>query len=287
MAQLFANVTANFLYSATPTTAAIQLEGISGQCVPLVIPWASYSNVLANIGILVDLSDASITKSLASIKSVYIDNMGSTAAVYVQFPDTGYTVVAKANSAGWFPVYTNQWKCTVYALGINSNSIPTTKILISNLAIVPNLDTELEESVSLWLASPVLALGGAINAQYNPPALGDQILSVGLTPSGQIANLFNNNFGEFVYITNFFVTVQDLSAASQFSFFFESTGLSGIIISTSLTIPGAATIPLATLIDCKGNWKLDGSQTYRLRTQALSGAPGGLIQAYITYTIAP
>lgn len=286
MAQSFSGIT-NYAYNQKPTTAAIQLGSISGQCVPLILPWAVYSASSANLAVNVDLSDATITKALVSIKSVYIDNMGSSAAAYVQFPDTGYTVVAKANSAGWFPVYTNQWKCTIYALGINPNAIPTTKVLISNLAIVPQLETELEESISLWLASPVLARSGANNAQYSPPAIGDQVLSIGINPAGQVAPIFNNHAGNFIYITDLFVTVQDLAQSSQFAFYFESTGTAGIIISTSVSTSATNVVSLATLINCHGNWKLDGSQSYQFRTEALAGAPGGLIQAYVTYTIAP
>jgi len=293
MARGFGNVTQFQNYSPLPRVAAISLAGISGQSAPLFINWANFPTN-PNIGVLVDLSDASIIKSLTAIRSVYIDNMGSSAAIYIQFPDTGYTIVAQANSTVWVPVYTNQYKFTVFALGIDPTSIPLTKVLVTNIPAPPANDIELATAIELWKASPVLARTGALNPALGNPALGDQFAAqtISLQVNGQVLPLFGGPYpvGNFIYVTSAYFTVigyqSSGGAASQNRLFFESTGTAGIIFEQDVAAPAAQFIPFIPILTINGQWKLDASQTYRLRNLLILGAPTGAWNASFSYTVA-
>jgi hypothetical protein len=285
----FANVDF-FAYDGIPNIAPIKLRNQSGQSIPLIVSWSDYSTALPNIGINVSFAGA-IQTPLQNIRSVYIDNMGSSCPVYVMFPDTGYIVVAKENSAGWFPVYTNQFTLQIIALGIDPNAIPTTKVLVTNLAIEASTDVEIESAISQFLASPLLQRSGAFNPSIGVPALGDQFQGVFLAPQidNNIINLFGTplSSGQFVYVTCAYAIVTNSGSGSSFRIFLESTGISGIFLEQDVQCPPGSTLLNAPLLQMTGQWKLDASQTYRLRTKILTGAPNGALNFNFSYTVNP
>jgi hypothetical protein len=218
--------------------------------------------------------------------------MGSDSPMYVQFPDTGYTVVAKANSAGWFPVYTNQYKLFVIGLGIDPNNIPTTKVLVTNIGIEASTDVELESSVSYYLASPVLQRSGQFQPGFGVPALGDQESSVFLDPSvtGSTVGLFGTPLasGKFVYITCMYGSITLTGAGgggATTRIIMESTGISGIFFLQDVAVIAGQVISSQPVISMNGQWKLDASQTYRMRTQVLAGLPVGAWNFSFSYTV--
>jgi hypothetical protein len=212
--------------------------------------------------------------------------MASGNPVYVQFPDTGYTVVAKENSAGWYPVYTNQYKFSVIALGINTSDIPITTVLVTNVAVEASVDVEIDSTIVNYLASPVNARIGSFQPGSGTPALGDQFITVSLNPAinNTTAVLFDTPLspGEFIYVTSVYFTAYLPSANTAVNIFFESTGLAGIFWQGS-----APSIPFNVPLQIQGQWKLDASQTWRVRSVITEGAPQGNIDFNFSYTTNP
>jgi hypothetical protein len=282
----------SFGYTGIPNVAPIKIKSVSGQSVPLSIVWANYTTFFSNVAVRVDLSPSSVSTPLGQIRSVYIDNMGSANPVYVQFPDTGYTVVAKENSAGWFPVYTNQFKFSIIALGINTSNIPIASVLVTNIAIEASIDVEIDSTVAQFLSSPSNARIGTFQPGNSAPALGDQFLTISLNPA--INNTFTSNLfgtpyasGEFVYITSVYFTAQMEVPGTNVALFFESTGLAGIFWQGSIGSPVGVSIPFTVPLQIQAQWKLDGSQTWRVRSAILAGVPSGDLNFNFSYTINP
>jgi len=293
MSRTFSEAKTFFNYAQLPQVAPIKLAGLAGMAASLFINWAGFATSATNIGVNVDLSDASIIKSLVAIRSIYIDNMGSSAAIYVQIPDTGYTVVAEANSTVWVPVYTNQYKFTVFALGIDPTNIPFSKILITDIPAPPAKNIELATAIQLWKASPVLARTGALNPQLGTPALGDQFTTgiISLQTDGATQVLFGTPLvaGNFIYVTSVYFTIQSYTAPgssdAQNRLFFESTGISGIFFEEDISVKQSTVIQFMPILSIQGQWKLDASQTYRIRNQVLLGPGTGAWNANFSYTI--
>jgi hypothetical protein len=285
MTQNFSGVV-SFGYAGIPQLAPIKIKSVAGQSVPIIIPWANYTSFFSNVLINVDLSTSNVSTSLGQIRSVYIDNMGSGNPVYVQFPDTGYTVVAKENSAGWYPVYTNQYKFSIIALGINTSAIPTTTILVTNVAVEASVDVEIDSTIVNFLASPANARIGAYQPGSDTPALGDQFATVSLNPAinNTTAPLFSTPLlvGEFIYVTSVYFTAYMPVANTAVNIFFESTGLAGIFWQGS-----APSAPLSVPLQIQGQWKLDASQTWRVRSVISQGVPQGNINFNFSYTTNP
>lgn len=149
-------------YIGTPYATAVTLGDRMGVAVALQFPWLAYnaSSLNTNINVRVDLSAARVAQQLKKIRSIFIDNMGSDTPIYVNFPSTGYSVVAKPNSTGWFPVYTSDFIIQVVGLGFASGDIPTTTMLVSNLITIPSIDEEFGQAISLERSSPVIIFGG-------------------------------------------------------------------------------------------------------------------------------
>jgi len=293
MSQTFTNIT-SFPYLgnvAGISAQPIKIKNLSGQSVPLVIPWALYSTSTFNIGVQVNLGGQGLQNSLQQIRSVYIDNMKSSCPVYILFPDTGYVVVAKENSAGWFPVYTNQYNFSIIALGIDPNNIPITKVLITNVAIDASVDVEIDSAIAQFLASSLIQRGGTFNPQIGVPALGDQLFSTSLNSAinGAVSTLWGTPLavGEFVYVTSVFCTVNMFAANTTIQAIIESTGLSGPIFNQVISVPAGSVLINSPFLNLQAQWKLDASQTWRVRSQVLGGAPQGQINFSFSYTINP
>jgi len=203
----FAGFAQGFQYIGTPYAIAIQLGGIQGKCVPLHFDWTSYGAPV-NKGVAVNVQfnlGTMSTSLLDKIRSVYIDNLNSNVPVFVQFPDTLFTVTAQPNSAGFYPVMTNDDNLTVAALNI-STPVPSCSIYVTNIPIPPYTDNQI--SNAQFLASANLARSLNIqNSNYGTPALGDQFISVSfdcrIHNGNNSAQIFNTpRPSGFLYITH-------------------------------------------------------------------------------------
>lgn len=282
-------------YIGAPFTTPIKLAGISGQTVPLLFNWISYGAATAkpNINVLVDIDNA-VCKAIDQIRSIYIDNLGSQNPVYVYFPDTGYTCVAKANSEGWYPVYTNTKKLWVVGEGFLDGSIPTTFILLSNIALPASVNTELDQAVSLWKSSPLISRGSSIyNSSFGVPALGDQLTATGqmtLTFPTTIP-LWNSPYSSgFLYIQQIQIVMQNVAhniSPAIGQFVLESTGVAGTLLNCFFVAPPTTNVVYNQIyLDLKGmNLKLDATQIWQVRN--ITSVAQGNIQVYSSFTQSP
>lgn len=279
---------------------SIKLAGISGQCSPFFFPWLIYgaSTSVPNINVLVSLENP-VCKALDQIRSVYIDNLNSSIPVYVYFPDTGTTIVAKPNSEGWYQAFTNAKVFWVIGIGFLTGDIPQTLVTVSNLALPPLVNTELDQSVNLWKASPLISRGlTPYNQNLGIPALGDQSIAYNSTAGG-VGILNNNLWGTplasgFVYVTGVYWTAKGIAVAGAGNLVVqvESTGVAGTLWQASYFTPNSASgnspENADVLLNLGGQMslKLDATQTWRLRATNWSSNP---VQLSLTtnYTINP
>jgi hypothetical protein len=283
-------------YIGQPYTQPIKLRGIAGISVPLLLPWLIYGAATSkpNVGVNVDLSTQNVAKALQQIRSIYIDNMGSDTPMYVSFPDTGYQIVCKPNSAGWFPVYTNQFKFSISGLGFFTGDIPTTLVLVTNLDVPPAVDIELDQHINLWKASNTITRGNTIyNTNFGAPALGDQTGQGSFTLLGaNTSPAFNSPYTSgFIYLTQLTIVAVQCSntVPIQGVIVLESTGISGVLYQIVFGVNAAtiaASIPNDILLQQGGkNIKLDATQTWRFRN-LVNIAAGSIFFSY-DYTVNP
>lgn len=285
-------------YIGAPSPRAIKLGGISAVTIPLLFQWLSYGAATSkpNVNVLVDIDNA-VCRQLDQIRSVYIDNLGSANPVYVFFPDTSYTIVAKPNSEGWYPAYTNSKKIWVIGAGFLTGNIPQTNILLSNISQQAAVNTELDQSAALWLASPVITRGTSIyNTAFGIPALGDQFFSSARLnlASGTTVPLWNTPYPSgFLYITSMIFNTFLMGYNPGFGVcgcLIESTGIAGVLADLTFGSPngagyaGAGVNNILTLTGAQ--IKLDATQTWRVRLgQSTPG--GGYGQLLSTFTQQP
>lgn len=282
-------------YIGAPFTRAISLRGISGQCVPLKLNWIAYGagSSLPALLVNVNLDVALVAQRMATIKSIYIDNMGSAVPIYVICPDTGYIVVARPNSAGWFCVYTNAMQLQIAGIGFLDGSVPTTLIIACNIDQIPSVDLEIAQSVALWKASASITRGGTIyNQNLGTPALGDQTqqITVQSAAPGVLASpLFGGPQSGFIYLTAIDVRVLITTGGTiAVNCVLESTGITGILYTFNFfynaDYPGP---PVALLAKSGMNVKLDATQLWRIRCQSQSPATTFTFQTVLDWTNNP
>lgn len=287
-------------YIGQPYAVPIKLAGIATQCVPLLFQWISYgaSTAVPNVNVLVNANNKPCSP-LEQIRSIYIDNLGCDTPVYVNFPDTNTTIVAKPNSEGWYPAFTNQKVFSVIGEGFFTGDIGQTFIALCNVYIPPGVNNEIDTSVALWRGSPLITRGTSIySSNYGIPALGDQFFSSGLL------NLFNlgttqNLWGTpkpsgFLYITGLSFYVADAysggPAPTLGQCVIESTGIAGILAVPNYFAPvvggsyvGATPSPPIQMTGMQ--LKLDATQTWRVRVAV--AVDQGFAQAFSSYTYQP
>lgn len=279
-------------YIGIPSTLPIKIGGVNAQSIPLNFNWISYgaSSLTPNINVLVSIENPTC-RALDQIRSVYIDNLGSVNPVYINFPDTNYTVVAKPNSEGWYPVYSNSRVMWVIGEGFFTGSIPSTFIILTNRAEVPAVNNEIDQAVALWRASPIITRGTSIyNTALGTPSLADQAFASALLDAatlGATVNLWNTPFGSgFLYIRslviNFTITVANPATGGSLLIDILSTGAAGVLAQVqTYAFAGAGTPNLILWQDA--NVQLDATQTWRMQIITNSNVTGTL-QAITTFT---
>lgn len=278
-------------YIGSPALAPIKFKGIAGLAVPLLFNWLSYGAASAkpNVNVLVNLNTADIINRFGQLRSIYIDNLGSDVPIYVNCPDTSYAVVAKPNSAGWYPIYTNTFILEVIGLGFIDNDVPTTRLLITNLAIEPSTDDEITTSISLWRASRTISRGSTIyNSDLGVPALGDQSVQPDISLTGlNTAPIFQVQSSGFYYISSYYAYTYAINnaAAKALSVAFESTGVAGVLFSFQFAGFNQALGPVCVAAQNGLNLKIDATQTWQLRnTDTLTA---GAFVCFVGFTYNP
>lgn len=253
-----------------PTTVAAQID------------WITYgvSTVNPNMAVGINLGinqGGSPRQVIDKILSVRIDNLGNPVPIYVYFPDTNYTIVAKPNSVVWEPVETGQFNAVIIGEGFSTGQVGKTNVYFCNFAAIPFSDDEFPQAAALWLASASITRGGTIfNQNFGIPALGDQTVQYSgfYNSAGIVAN---NIWGTplssgFIYLTHVDFSLIDsaITAASGSSIvLIESTGTAGILYSLPEVQAGTANQinnQIQKLVQFSGmNIKLDATQTWRVR----------------------
>lgn len=106
------------------------------RAVRIDIDWAQYgaSSLNQRIGVSVNLLGQGSTQiALDYIRSVYIDNTFSNVPVYVQFPDTLFTVVCPPGAVVMSPVATYLQQATIYAEGFTDAALPKCSVHFMNV----------------------------------------------------------------------------------------------------------------------------------------------------------
>ena len=121
-----------------PTT----LCGKEGRYVLININWNLYElSDGDSVGLKIDMDGIAPANQLDLIRSVYIDNIASPTAMYVYFPDTGFTAVAAPYSSVWAPVITKDKTAIIYGIGFTSSSIPLTNVFFTNIFVPYSVQT--------------------------------------------------------------------------------------------------------------------------------------------------
>lgn len=288
-------------YIGQPQAQSMKLAGIAGVGVPLLFQWISYGALSkTNINVLVDISQQPCVK-LDQIRSVYIDNLGSNNPIYVNFPDTNYTVVAKPNSEGWYPAYTNKRQCWVIGEGFLAGDLPQTWIILSNIFLAPSVNVEIDQAKNLELASPSISRGTTIyNSALGSPALGDQFFAsaiMSVVTAGAVANMWNSPYASgFLYVTSLAINLLNAitagSAGINGSIAIESSGAAGILIQPWYFVQGAdfevsSVTGVQTILNLTDlQIKLDATQSWRVRV-IVGTALTGFCQIFSTFTQVP
>lgn len=273
--------------------------GVLNTAVPLQFDWNAYgaSSVNSTVNVLVSLRTPDVRSTLlGAIRSVYIDNTNSITPIYVYAPDTQYVATAQANSAGWYPLYTNGSDIWVIGVGFVTGQIPYTTIFVSDLFVPPYTDLELNQSVALYKASPAIQRGSAIyNSQYAPAALADQVFCNGLnmTVGGAFITVLPNVGNGFYYISAIslygsFLT-KSTAGTVNCSVTLASTGLSGVLYTwnfqvTNISPQGIVTQPIFELSGY--NLKINANEEWRLNN-AGNVTDSGTVNLVMHYTFNP
>ncbi len=282
-------------YIGQPFTKPISVFGVNGQSIPLTFNWLSYgvSTTAPNLVVKVDMGTSLVAQKINTLRSVYIDNTGSDVPIYVIFPDTGCVVVCQPNCTIWAPCYTGGMIALVAGLGFFTGDIPSTAITFTNLIVPPATNIEIQTAVALWKASNTITRGTTIyNTNTGVPSLGDQFTTQNLNMNAAgTQTVFNLGTG-FIYLKNVSVTLTQVLAAgaggSNINLFFESTGVSGVFFQYNILMAANATVAIATLINQVGDFKLDGSQLWRLRIALVAaGFSTGVYTANFSFTTNP
>jgi hypothetical protein len=187
----------------------MQIAGNSGRAVKLTFNWLAYGASSNNQNIVVNIqlsagSPSQVAPMLDLIRSIYIDNTGSPDAVYVQFPDTGFTIVAQPNSIGWYPVFTNAFLFMVAVFGITNANIPQCTMYVTNVKVDAFTDVAIAEVTPQNLASP--ALGGGSSIFSITPVINGQDYNTGALAvtggggNGAAAHGILDQWGRFINV---------------------------------------------------------------------------------------
>lgn len=292
----FSGITA-VAYIGQPVAQSIKLAGIAGQGVALNINWLSYGGSTAkpDINVFVDLEQQACVR-LDQIRSVYIDNLNSDIPIYVNFPDLGYTIVAKPNSEGWYPAYTNGRQLNIIAEGMLDGSIPQTLVIVSNIYIPPSVNIEVDQSIPLWRSSPTINRNAGNNTAFAAPALGDQ--SVQYSGVVLAPGVLQNNVwatprpSGFIYLTAVEFNLQAITSTGNgvLQILLQSTGLAGGLYVFPFVLPVASSpvIPVQTLMrQMAKNIKLDATQTWQLFASIVAGGIQAQYSLAMDYTVNP
>lgn len=124
-------------YGQPITTGTKPILPTGPQVLKVSINWAEYgaSTAIQQLGVFVNLQAQGQTTAAAldAVRSVYIDNTYVGVPVYVQFPDTLFTIVCPAYACVMSPVFTNVQQFSIFGDGFQDGVAPLTNLFFSNV----------------------------------------------------------------------------------------------------------------------------------------------------------
>lgn len=264
-------------------------------CAATIWQWAQYgaSTVVPNVAGTINLQAQIPGVTLIDqIRSVRIDNLGNSAPVYVQFPDTLYTIVAPPNTVVWERAETAGLQAVVAGEGFTNANVGVTAVYFCNYEVPPFIDYQFPTAQQLWLASSTITRGTSIyNQNFGTPALGDQMASYNdaVTVNGVLENgIWGTPYASgFLYLTAIdMIYSNSNNAAALINVFVESTGSAGVLFER--TINSYAVNNLSSLVRLSGlNIKLDATQTWRIRVSGLTVGAVATLSSMFVFTTNP
>jgi hypothetical protein len=207
-------------------------------------------------------------------------------------------VVAAPDTAGWYPVITNQLSLAVFALGLSSATVSTTRLFVTDAYVAPYSDTELALVTPEYIGSTTIQRSGTITPGFGPPALGDQLYSNSATGTFAAGTtiLFNNVFGSpyasgFIYLTSidwtfnasaiaatsWSLALQAVSGQSLWNFNFGSG------VNAQFTGVTAHLVQMGSM-----NLRIDATQTWQIKLVATGGSVGPMFtEPNMAYSVNP
>lgn len=276
-----------------PSARPLAMCGTVAAAVPITIMWSVYSvgNNVPNFAVTIGMNTGGQRTLIDEIKSIFVDNLGVNVPVYVHFPSTGFVVVAKPNSACWYPVFTNDQVAVVVGEGFtDADANAVTNIFFANVLMQPYVDEEISQGVMLGRASTDISRGGNFsNSFYGAAALGDQSQqsSVGLSGANS-APAFRPGPGPggrqlsgFYYLTNLWMYVISSSGAGVGEALLRNTDDNITIFDGRFNSPTNN----VTIIDHGGFCeKLDATKLWELVYPGSPGLTAGALSMFLRYT---
>lgn len=219
MSRSFLGIPIN-LFKGSYTSFPIKLCGQSGKVIPIPINWIDYgaSSAFPSQNVVINLRGNATVKLLEHVRSVYIDNTGSTNPIYIFFPDTGYTVTAAPGAEVWAPCYTNGDNVWIIGQEFVTGFIPSTLVMFTDVFVQPFTSVELVTAVELNIGSrAVQGFHLAPGPTYSPKALGDISQDYLVTCNGTDVALWATPLvpdgvnGAILYITHLEISASAIS----------------------------------------------------------------------------
>lgn len=277
------------------TSHPVFFGGRTVNAIPVNITWSAYLPVTGatQFGCRVFFAPQANRTSLIKFSSVYIDNTGNAAPVYVRFPDTNYCIPVAPFAAVFCPAFTNGTIAEIFIRNYNANiPSPITQLFFSDAEYVPINNASIIQTSPQWQASASNNL--LPQTATRAPALGDIVEQHTMQLNVQ------DNFDVFggpvsadknpvIYLTGIDIFVWDDSAGTG--------GNVGVIALQDMTLTNSDVIAAKwftqpTAIADRGQsvfrqtgfqLLLDGTHAYRIFNEnALGAGSTGLVTLWYT-----
>lgn len=298
------------VYSGPLVSKGITYCGRRATVLPITVTWANYSFAGSSLG--ANVPNFAIRVSYGArgpgnlpddwqAQSVWVDNEGVDFPVYIYFPDTQFSIPVAANSAGWFPLSSNDREFFIVAIGIPTSSVVAnqeTLVILSEFNMPPYIDYEQQTSLIQQLGSPVIQRSNILLPGIGSPALGDQLMSktIGLvsgSPGTAIPEWGPFDAPFFLYITQLQITINaftNTGASSSIVGVELRNSVDGIVYASTAyggSNNGLNTGNPAIITDLRGNFRFNAQSSWTLVLATSVAVTNGQMNWNFAYTLNP
>lgn len=269
-----------------------RMSAVAPALAPFFINWLNYgaSSARPKIAVQINIQTGAATPPIDVIQSVFIDNNDSLVPIYVYFPDTQFVASMPPNSSGWIKVLTNGLVALICGDGFATGSIPSTRVIFSNVNMASFIDPQIQATTPLYKASPAISRGNNIfTTGLGIPALGDQIGSIFIpADNSQNVPLFPVMTKGYYYLNAFNVSQQQVLRNAAGTTIVElrvkSNGVSGTLF--TVRYPAGNDSDRYTLLIALNGMqvKIDATELWFGDIEPSSVVPNGKFGLIYTYT---